>query len=247
MSTKTPHSEGKIRWIPLVVVVGTLWGLLALIVAAIIDRTAENLTLLCSIASSGAFTLLLYATRRYWLPRVAYRPVRNAILLGIFNAAIVEMIFLLFEHLFAARGIAAHPHLLIDLFLTLPWYALMVRSFVHIYHRRRFSPATVLLLGAVYELGADGIVGPIVALTAGETHILEPGYWFLLILIAFWQFIPVYSSMMLPSTWVLDITPPPTAPSDSPLRDALRPLLWLIPFMGYLLIALLLLTLLSPS
>ena len=46
-----------------------------------------NLTLAISIEASGAYTLLLYLSRRAWLPRLARRPVAGATALDIFNAA----------------------------------------------------------------------------------------------------------------------------------------------------------------
>jgi hypothetical protein len=45
---------------------------------------------------------------------------------------------------------------------TLPWYAGMVWIFVRVQRRERFPAAAVLLWGAAYEAGADGIVGGLV-------------------------------------------------------------------------------------
>jgi hypothetical protein len=207
--------------------------------------TPENLTLLFSILSSGGYTVVLYATRRSWLPVLAHHPLRNALLLGVLNAAVVETIFLTFEHLFGAQGIAAHPNLILDLLVTMPWYALMLHTYIHVYHRQRFSSATVLLLGAVYEFGADGIVGQIIGIPFGDSQFFDPGYWILLVLIAFWQFIPVYSSLVLPPTWVIESTPPPPKPLPPAWRDALRPLFWLLPYTGVVMLLILLLSTLS--
>lgn len=235
------------RFIQRLVVFGTIWGGVVLVAATIFERSPENLTLLCSIACCGLYTMILYLTRGYWLPRLSTRPSRNAVLLGIFNAAIVETVFLVFEHAFGAAGVAAHPNLILDLLLTMPWYAAMVYTFVQTAKRRRFPTATVLLLGAIYELGADGVVGPVAGLIFGDTQLLDPTYWLLLGLFAFWQFIPVYSSMLLPPTWLIDSLPPSPAPGGAVWRDALRPLLWLMPFTGYVLVFVLLLGSLSPS
>lgn len=160
---------------------------------------------------------------------------RNAVLLGIFKTAVVEMIFLVLENLFGAAGVAAHPNLIIDLLLTMPWYMVMVCSFAHADHRRRFSTATILLLGAIYELGAHGLVGPLVGLVFSDAQILDPLYWLLLGTIAFWQFIPIYSSMLLPPSLVMNTTVPATRAAGPVRRDAVRPLLWLFPIMGYVL------------
>jgi hypothetical protein len=58
--------------------------------------------------------------------------------------------------------------------------------------------------------------------------------------IAFWHFIPVYSSIVLPSTWLMRDMPPTERPSR-PLWDALSPLLWIFPFTVYLVMLMLLL------
>ncbi|NIS81919.1 MAG: hypothetical protein GTO14_17295 [Anaerolineales bacterium] len=79
----------------------------------------------------------------------------------------------------------------------------------------------------------------------GDSQIFDPGYWVLLVLIAFWQFIPVYSSLVLPPTWVIDSTPPPRKPPTHAWRDALRPMLWLVPFTVYVTLLIVLLWALS--
>lgn len=116
---------------------------------------------------------------------------------------------------------------------------------------RRFSSATVLLLGGLYEVGADGFIG---GGFAGD--ILGPAFYVMLPLLFFWLFIPVYSSMVLPPAWVIETLPRPAiqdiirpqrrwlrvfapVPGRPAWRDALRPLLWLIPFVGYLIVFLL--------
>lgn len=52
-----------LRFLDRLVVFGTLWGVIVLVAATIFDRSAENLTLLCSIVCSGMYTLILYTTR----------------------------------------------------------------------------------------------------------------------------------------------------------------------------------------
>ena len=222
-----------------VVIFGMIWGMFFVALAAVIEPTPENWTLLVSIAVSGLYTVSLYLTRSFWLPQLARRPLRNATLLSIFNAAVVETIFLVFEKLLGAEGVAAHPNLLIDLVMTLPWYALMAFAFVRVQQRQRFFPAVVLLLGAVYELGADGIVGPLVAMLFGDFQLLTLEYWLLLGLFGFWAFIPVYSSLVLAPAWLVETAPPAPQPALPAWRDALKPLLWLIPFLVYLLILIL--------
>ncbi len=226
MTRKSP------RWLKTILITGLVWGQIILIAAAVMEPTPENLTLLFSIVSSGLYTLLLYRTRDLWMPRFTAKPLRNAILIGILNAALIETLFLIFEKIFGAAGVAAHPNLLVDLVLTMPWYAGMVFFFCRIQERYQYSNAAVLLIGAVYELGADGIVGGQVIPILTGTVVNLAQNWVLLLTIAIWQFIPVYSSMVLPSAWLLDDAP------QTNIRKAtrwMRPLWWLVPFTIYLL------------
>jgi hypothetical protein len=224
-----------LKWL---LIIGVTWGQAILIGVTVNEPTPENLTLLFSIEASGLYTLGLYLTRHRWMPRLAQKPLRNAILLGIGNAALIEAIFLLFEKLFGAAGIAAHPNLLIDLLLTMPWYILMVISFSLIQERYQYSDAAVLLIGAVYELGADGIVGgQVMPILSGEVVLLFEN-WIMLLLVSLWQFVLVYSSMLLPGAWLLEDQ---RQTSINRAFRWMRPLLWLIPYTIYLLMVLLLL------
>jgi hypothetical protein len=110
----------------------------------------------------------------------------------------------------------------------------MVVIFVWAHNRRRFSNATVLLLGGLYELGADGFVGGMIF----GGGLFNPGAWVLLTL-AYWEFILVYASMVLPPALLINETPARQKPAGPAWPDALAPLLWLIPFAIYLLILLL--------
>lgn len=234
-------------WPRRLAIFGLIWGPAVLIISTIAEPTPENLTLMVSILVSGLYTLALYIARRVWLPLLARYPLRNATLLGIANAAIIETVFLVFQHLFGAEGVAAHPNLLIDLLLTMPWYTMMVLTFVRVQLRQQFTPATILLLGAVYETGADGIVGQVIGLLFGDNQLLDPGFWVLLGLLAFWQFIPVYSSMVLPPSWLVEMIPAQPPPPTPAWRDALRPMLWLFPFTIYLLVFLVVMGALSSA
>jgi hypothetical protein len=230
------------RWskaAPWLVGLGTAWGLFIAIFASISDPTPENFTLTASVWFAAIYTLALYITRRRWLPRFAIRPLRNAIILGIFNAAVIETEFLVFEKIFGAQGVAAHPNPFVDLVLTMPWYILMVITFVKVQHRWRFSAATVLFLGGVYELGGDGIVGALMGVFDGAFQLFTLEYWLMMALMMFWLFIPVYSPMVLPPAWLVSTMDTPEQPTGSAWRAALKPMLWLFPFTLYLLIVML--------
>ena len=226
-------------WWPWLVGLGAAWGLLVSLLGAITDPTPENHTLAASIWWAGAYTLALRATRRWWLPLLSKHPLRNAVLLGIFNAAVIETEFLCFEKIFGAAGVAAHPNLIVDLVMTMPWYILMVLTFVKVQHRWRFSAATVLFLGGVYEMGGDGLVGSLMGMLWGKFQFLNLEYWLMMAFVFLWAFIPVYSSMVLPPTWIVATTDPPEQPAGSAWRAALEPMLWLIPFTLYLFVIML--------
>jgi len=88
--------------------------------------------------------------------------------------------------------------------------------------------------GALYEMGADGIVAQIVGFLFGESQLFDLAYWLEMSVFSFWVFILVYSSIVLPPSWLIDTTPfPLPAPQTPAWRDALKPLVWLIPFTVY--------------
>jgi len=272
--TLNPNSESP--WPRRIAIAGLIWAVF-LAVLTVVNRGAapEDQTTGVSILLSGVYTLLLYRTRSRWLPRFANRPLRSAMILGSANAAVIEALFWGVEKITGASGVAASPNLIIDLLMTMPWYVGMVIIFVRVQHVRRFSPWIVLLLGGVYEIGADGLIGG--GFSGG---LFSPAYWLVLPTLYWWLFIPVYSSMVLPPAWVIaqsDPALPPEKPLDETLsatgaassapakqfrerknrlrrawaafqrriaprpdgpawRDALRPLLWVLPYLVYLLI-----------
>jgi hypothetical protein len=225
------------RWPRWLLIAGIAWGQFVLIAGTIQDPTPENRTLFWSIEVAGLYTLLLYATRRLWLPSLARKPLLSAALLGIFNALVIEAEFWAFERLFGASGVAASANLLLDWVLTMPWYIGMVLLFVRGQNRSRFGTGSVLFLAGLYEVAADGVIGgQVIPLIIGEPVDLLQA-WGFLVLVAFWQFILVYSSMVLPSAWIIQQAPPSLHPAR-PWRDALLPLAWGIPFTVYLVVAL---------
>ncbi len=218
---------------------GILWGLAFSFFVVFLEPTPENLTLAVSITLSGLYTGLLFLTKKFWLKGFSRKPVRNAILFGSFNAAVIETLFLFVEKAFGASGVAAHPNLLIDLLITMPWYIGMVWIFVKIQEKERFPLAAVLLIGAVYEMGADGIVGGVIMPGIMGTPVNLIEFTVLALLAAFWQFIPVYSSIVLPPAWVLESSLPPAESGRKHWRRAFLPLLLLFPFSLYLLLLML--------
>jgi hypothetical protein len=219
------------RWLAWIVVAGIAWAHVALGLSFLSDRSPRSLTLAVSIAASGAYALLLYLTRRLWLPRLGSRPVAAATAIGIANAALVEALFLGVQKHFGAEGVAAHPDLLVDWLLTMPWYAGMVWIFVRAQRRERYSAAAVLLWGAAYEAGADGMVGGFIVPAALGTPPGIAQHLVFLFGFAFWQFIPVYGSMLLAPALVLDAADrcriAPVVSRPARLAPGFAPFLWL--------------------
>jgi hypothetical protein len=227
------------RWLRWLVIAGISWALVALGISLLSDRTPRNLTLVISIGASGAYTLLLYLTRRAWLPWLALRPVAGATTLGIFNAALVEALFLAVQTALGAKGVAAHPNLFMDWLLTMPWYAGMVWISVRVQRHERYSAAAVLLWGAAYEAGADGTVGGLIVPAIMGT-LADPGQHLVFLFgLAFWQFIPVYSPMILAPAWVLDTAADsrvePVVSRPARFAPGLTPFAWLAVYTAYLL------------
>jgi hypothetical protein len=212
---------------------GIAWGILVLGISFLTDPSRHNLALAVSIVLSGLYTLAWYATRRLWLPLCRPAPKPAAIAIGVFNAAAVETLFLAVGVLLGAPDIAAAPNLLVDLLVTMPWYIGMVALFVLAQSRARFPLWAVLFLGGLYEVGGDGLVGGLlIPLASGGANI--PLLCLCLPTVSFWQFIPVYSSMVLPPALVLSASEYSAPPGvGSRWVWAALPLLWLIPYAVY--------------
>jgi hypothetical protein len=217
---------------------GCIWGSAVLILIIFLDPTPENFTLGVSILLSGLYTWLLFLTREHWIKDLVQKPIRNAILIGSLNAAVIETLFLVVEKAFGAAGVAAHPNLALDLLITMPWYVGLVWIFVLVQRHEQFSSGVVLLLGAVYELGGDGIIGGLIlpALMGSPPNLLE--FLILMPLALFWQFIPVYSSIVLPPAWVLARAGLADNLEKKRWARAFLPLLLLVPFLIYVIVLL---------
>lgn len=207
------------------------------------NPTPRDITTWSGVVGCALYTLLLYLTRRWWLPRLAQNPLRSAFVLGSVNAMMAETIFWAFERFYGASGVAAHPNLLLDLILTMPWYIGMVYLFVRVQQRQRFGTAVLFLLAGLYEMGADGIVGGVIVPTIiGDTPMIFTDFfgWLFFMFLAFGYFMWVYSPMILPAAWVINDVPRSevAVPLPAPLLDALRPLWWLLPYTAYLIAAL---------
>lgn len=152
------------------------------------------------------------------------KPRRVYILVGSLMAAWVETLIWAIEKMLHAKGVAASPNLLIDLLVTMPWYIGMVAVLYSSQKQCRFNWWKLALLGGLYELGADGIVGGMIF--SGKLSLLQ----FPLLALAFPMFVGVYSCMMLPASWLVfgeGGTPEVNEPRKR-VKLALKPLLALV-------------------
>jgi hypothetical protein len=113
--------------------------------------------------------------------------------------------------------------------ITMPWYVLMVFLLYKVETRYHYSYYEILLLGGIYELGADGIVGQLFELNMGNI---------LFVLLVIPEFVIVYSIIVLPPTYVLrkDNDMPVLEEGCRKYRYGLLPLVGLIPFAVYVLL-----------
>lgn len=147
------------------------------------------------------------------------------VLLGTLGAAWVETAFWAAEKLTGAVGVAASPNLVLDLLVTMPWYAAMVAVLWPVHRRFRYHWTTVALLGGLYEVGADGIVGHVLG-----GNLITPGYLALLFLF-YWVFVVVYAPIVLPPVWALPLADgSDVRPRWQRMFGALSPLLPLLPY-----------------
>ena len=211
-----------------------VWGCGWLLLLTLQTPTADGFARIVAVAATGAWTLALYALRRRWRPLADRRPVALATALGVAGGALVETVFWATQHAYRVDGLATHPDLLIGLAITMPWYVLLVRSFVLAQRRRRFPLAQVLLLGALYRLGAYAIVDGLLL----NGVLLRSDVWTALGVAWFWQFIVVYSPVVALPAIAVGADPAPAVAADGRAwLDALRPLAWLLVYLGYVLAA----------
>jgi hypothetical protein len=202
----------------MVLLLAWIWG------ESVNDRTVAVSALICSLS-----TFLFWNSRKkiadMW--NVSWSPRKSFILIGGLGAAWVETVFWVFEVLFGATGVAASPHLILDLLVTMPWYLLMVALLFTAQTRYSYSYTEILLLGGIYELGADGLFGQMLE---GMT-----GGGLLLVLFMIPLFVMVYSFIVLPPTYILrkeieSIRNTNTEKRIHKIMGGLLPLLGLIPY-----------------
>lgn len=184
--------------------------------------------------ASGCLTLLALRFRNRLVTAMnGMKPGKRFVIIGGIGAALVETFFWAGERATGAVGVAASPDLAIDLLITMPWYLLMMALLWKVVTRYRYTLGHLLLLGGIYDVGADGIVGGILG---GN---LPPALLILLPL-----FLPllivVYSAIIVPAFLALrqELDGWPRTDEGSGWRKALYALLPLLGLTPYLVLVL---------
>ncbi len=156
------------------------------------DRTVAVSAIVC-----GGSTFVFWSYRDVFsrILRWNWSPRRKFVFVGGLGAVWAEFVFWLFEKLFGAQGVAANPNIGLDLLATMPWYIMMLFLLFTVETKYHYSYTEILLLGSVYELGADGILGQMMeGLTLGSLFI---------VVMVIPLFVIVYSVIVLPPTYLL--------------------------------------------
>jgi len=208
----------------------SLWVFLVIFFALLGEVNAKVVGL--SALACGLSTMLIWKNKGSIAIKVKKwksSPTKKFILLGSLGALWAEFVYWFFERSLGGAGIAAHPNLLIDWLGTIPWYIIMVVLFWQVLKKYNYSAKEILVLGGIYELGADGILGSILKgnLIAG----IITG------IIGFPIFIMTYSIIVLPPAYLLGKIGNNFQKAKNKQRYiyALLPLLGLIPYIFILL------------
>jgi hypothetical protein len=215
-----------LAWITLL---GVAWGQSSLLIGTLSSPAPATVGQAVAIEVSGLLTVVYVLSFRAWAPRLVGRARRNAVLLGVANAAIVQLIFVSCQAAVGAEGVAVHPNPFLALVVTMPWFAGVVWLFLRAHHRWRFSVPAVLLLGGLYQAGVDWLLAGV--LLGGAP--IGPAI-VLLLAVYFWQFVVVYSSIVLPPALLVRAAPVREHAPGSRWADAVFPLGWLLPYAIYL-------------
>ena len=217
------------------IIAGMVWGFIALIVGFIQAPYSSNMAVVEAYLASAFFTLLLYLTRRWWLDVLAGKGILAAILAGIFCALVVETVSWGTQMMAGASANVTSTNYLLNLLISMPWYIGLVIIYVRVQERRRFSVPLLLLLGGFYKSLLIGIINASTASILMGDQVSLVNSWWWMIRIGFWQYIPIYSSIMLIPAWILETHPAEPSPKNfkPAWLDAIRPAFWLFPYIVF--------------
>ncbi len=213
---------------------GILYGTVISFFGAAANATGENIAIFFAIVLSGSYTLLLYFTRRFWLPQLPETHVRrNTAWIAFANALLVRVIILLFEQILQGSAASAGSSPYISLLLTLPWYVGLIYFFIQIQQKNRYHWTTVLLLAGFYELIFNLCVNGIVLpwLSGQPLPVLDS--LLELLLTGYWQFVILNSSVFLSIAWIFENTSSGMLPPKHSFWQIFFPLVWIFPYLVY--------------
>ena len=216
------------------VFIGIIYGITVSFWGTAANATEENIAIFFAIVLLGGYTLILYFTRRLWIPPfTGEHTLRNTGWIAFANALLVKITILLMEQILQnGTAITGLPALL-SLLPTLPWYAGMIYLFVQIQQKNHYHWTVVLLLAGFYEfilnLCMNGVVLP--WLSGQPITVLDS--FLELSLTGYWQFVILDSAIFLVTAWILEKFPSPTLSSKRSFWQVFRPLLWIFPYLVY--------------
>ncbi len=157
------NSEHKSKKLIFFSIIFIIWFLFILNIWLFQSRYQEFLTAI-AIIISGCSTLLFWLFRnkiKELLNKWDISPKAKFILIGSLCAIYIETVFWVVEKIAGFEGLAAHPNLLIDLLITMPWYVAMITLLWKVETKQKYSYLEILILGGIYDFFADGIIGSI--------------------------------------------------------------------------------------
>ncbi len=235
--TPSLSSRKPLKLLNILVLIGILFGLVVSILGAAYNTTTENITMLMSILFSGIYSLLLFFSRKYWVPFVAGENVfKNVSIFAIANALFIIFIGKLNEQLIkTASGIESTPSNF-NLLNSIPWLVGIILIFISVQKKHHFSWTIVLLLSGLYEFAVETVQnGILIPLLSGQSINFFNTVSDLFVL-GFWQFVILHSPIYLVIFWSLEHSPIRDEEKKESWWNAFKPLLWLFPYSIYFLI-----------
>jgi hypothetical protein len=164
-------------------------------------------------------------------------PKKKFILIGSLGAVWVESIFWMLETLSGVEGVASDPNFFLNLLGTMPWYILMVFFLWKVEIAHRYSYTALLMLGGIYDLFADGVLG---ILLARQSLAILP---FLIIFLP--NFVVSYSFMILPPSFLLREETDKIRIAGKRRNERYKYLYGLLPLVGLILYSIVIILLMS--
>jgi hypothetical protein len=122
----------------------------------------NNKVVATAVLTVGLLSFLFYEENNVftnWLARNNRFVFLKFMSLGLIGAIVVEFIFWFWERAFGVLGVVANHDLFINWLVTLPIYFFVLLSFWFIQKRKNYSLGRVFVIGGIYELIAEGLIG----------------------------------------------------------------------------------------